>query len=395
MDFLSSLTGMVDVEITSADIPAALLALSQKGIPLSAVRHRGDLSVVIRIRRRDYRKVKSLCGKRGDSLRLVSRTGAYWRLKALAGRWMLLGGLLLFLGLGLFLPTRVLFVRVEGNTSVPSQRILEAAENCGIRFGASRRQVRSEKIKNALLQEISHLQWAGVNTRGCVAVISVRERTLTQEPKENAPLGHIIAMGDGVITECTATKGSLLCAPGQAVKKGDILISGYTDCGLLTQICQAEGEVYAQTQREIGAVMPSEYLQKRDNGVVKRKFSLIIGKKRINLWKDSGIWDTTCGRIYAEKYITLPGGFVLPIGWAVDICLESVLQPESCPQEEAENLLCEFARSYVKQQMMAGTVQSETQTYRQEAGVCRLEGEYICTEMIGKLQIEKIGELNG
>ena len=37
--------------------------------------------------------------------------------------------------------------------------------------------IRSEKVKNSLLQRIPQLQWAGINTDGCVAVISVREKT--------------------------------------------------------------------------------------------------------------------------------------------------------------------------------------------------------------------------
>ena len=80
-------------------------------------------------------------------------------------------GLCLLLLLVCILPTRVLFMRVEGNESIPENLILEAAEDCGIRFGASRSAVRSEKVKNGILSRISELQWVGVNTKGCIAVI--------------------------------------------------------------------------------------------------------------------------------------------------------------------------------------------------------------------------------
>lgn len=39
-------------------------------------------------------------------------------------------------------------------------------------------------MKNALLSAIPELQWAGVNTYGCRAVISVRERTLPERKPE-------------------------------------------------------------------------------------------------------------------------------------------------------------------------------------------------------------------
>ena len=89
-------------------------------------------------------------------------------------RPVLLAGLGILFLLAMYLPSRVLFIRVEGNMQIPDRQILAAAEECGIRFGASRREVRSEKVKNALLSSVPQLQWAGVNTAGCVATISVR-----------------------------------------------------------------------------------------------------------------------------------------------------------------------------------------------------------------------------
>ena len=50
---------------------------------------------------------------------------------------------------------------------------------------------------------------------------------------------------------------SALCAPGQAVSKGQVLISGYTDCGLCVLSQRAQGEVMAYTGRSFSALMPS------------------------------------------------------------------------------------------------------------------------------------------
>ena len=217
MDIVHSLAGMVEVEITSGDIPASLMALSRAGISMESVEYCKDLTAQITISRRNYRKVKTICEKRGDSLRLIQRGGLYWKYKTLVKRPILCFGLLFILLVMFYLPTKVLFFRVDGNDRMPEKQILEAAEKCGIQFGATRREVRSERVKNALLQELPQLQWVGINTYGCVGVISVQERSMPIEKAEAQRFGHVVALRDGIVSSCTATRGNLLCQPGQAV----------------------------------------------------------------------------------------------------------------------------------------------------------------------------------
>jgi sporulation protein YqfD len=294
-------------------------------------------------------------------------------------------GMVFLLFLILFIPSRVLFIRVEGNRNVPANQILEAAENCGISFGVSRRSVRSERVKNKLLETMPQLQWAGINTKGCVAVVSVRERTSESSDEEEGFVSGIVAVRDGVIQSCTATRGNLLCAPGQAVRKGELLISGFTDCGLTILATSAEGEVFALTRQSACAVTPLTCLKKGSHGPARRKYSLIFGKKRINLWKDSGIWDTSCGRIYSEYYVTLPGGLVLPVAIAVEEIRPVDLQEREILPEEAEVLLKAQLTGYLTGQMIAGQVISREEMLS-GSGVYKLAGEYVCTEMIGREQ---------
>ena len=172
MDIFKSMAGMEEVELTSADPGKSLMLAAQAGIHIFETRPISDLTVIFRIRRGDLRKLNSILRKRGDSLRFIRHTGVYWTWKRLMKRPVLLLGFLIMTLLALFLPGKICFIKVEGNVSVPSRQILEAAEDCGIRFGASRREVRSELMKNRHLAAIRELEWAGVNTKGCARVIS-------------------------------------------------------------------------------------------------------------------------------------------------------------------------------------------------------------------------------
>ena len=45
--------------------------------------------------------------------------------------------------------------------------------------------------------------------------------------------------------------------------------------------------------------------------------------------------------------------------------------------------------------MVAGSIHREDQTIRHTQDTASLAGEYVCIELIGKMQREKIGEGNG
>lgn len=391
METVHFFSGVVALKIISADIPGLLDALTGVGISLNSVRVMDPLTLTMCIPRRSLSQLTALCQRRGDDVTVTGRTGLYWKISAILRRPVLLLGLLLLIFLTFFLPDRILFVEVEGNVRVPAMEILEQAQLSGIRFGVSRRAVRSEQLKNALLERIPSLQWAGINTKGCTAVISVRERE-EAETQPDPAVGHIVAACDGIILSADTLSGTGLCRPGQAVRRGQILISAYTDTGIAIRASRARGEIFAMTRRNFRAVTPAQACIRGAQTHREVKFSLRIGKKRINFWKGSGICDTSCDRIYVDNCITLPGGFQLPIS----VIQETIIRYETAPcelsPEDVQPRLESFASRYLLSHMVSGAIQSTDATLRLASGTYILEGAYRCTEMIGRFRQEEIGE---
>ena len=390
-----SLAGLLELELLTADPSGALDAMTDAGVELTRISQENPLTLRFRIRRKAYSTAAALADRRGERLRILKRKGLYWHLRHLASRPILLAGLALLLTLILLVPNRIFFFRVQGNTSIPTKEILAAAEESGLSFGVRRRSIRSEQIKNALLSAIPELKWAGVNTAGCVATISVAEKPApTPMEPESSQISSLVASRDGILASLTATCGTPICVPGQAVQKGQVLISGFTDCGLTVLAQRAQGEIMAYTSRVFTAVAPEQQLIKGEGGKIIRRWSLIFGKKRIKLWFGSGISDGECGRMYAEYPLTLPGGFVLPVRLALDAWEQSFCTPQTLPQADAEAQLTAFAENYLRQTMVAGTIQvkRETVALRQSAYV--LSGRYSCLESIGVRRPEQIGETN-
>ena len=390
MDIWHSINGMVALRITCADPSGILTLIHDAGIILHQVSMPDELTLRVTVRRQDVKTLHHVLKNKGVHIQRDGKKGVYWRLRSVLRRPMMVGGVSFLFLLCIFLPTRVFFFRVEGNVNVPTRLILEQAASCGLDFGASRRAVRSEKVKNALLEAVPQLQWAGVNTSGCVATISVRERQPSSENDTDSGVSSIIATQDGIIQELTVTGGNPLCKVGQAVKKGQILISGYTDCGISIRAERAKGEVYAVTDHKITAFMPTDWSYRGEIQTVTKKYGLIIGKKRINFYKGSGILDTGCVKMYEEKFLTLPGGLQLPLAIVTEVWVSCSSASVSASVDEFSSKLSELTREHLLKLMIAGRILSQNETVSQSDGVLKLEGVYGCLEMIGREQSEEI-----
>ena len=395
MNLWKSMDGMLEATLTGADPDKTLRIINEQGIHLYQLQWVDELTVKFRCARRNRHVIRLICKKRGYSVSFRDDPSIFRSFTRFFHRPILAAELVLLFLLTVCLPSRVLFFRVEGNVRIPEQQILEAAQQCGIRFGVSRRRVRSEQMKNALLSAMPELQWAGINTAGCSAVISVRERQQEVKKEKLSGISHIVAVRDGYVTECTVTQGSAMCAPGQIVQEGQILISGFTDCGICVQVSDAAGEIFAQTDRKFRGWMPATREIRQKMTETSRRYSLIFGKKRINLWKGSGISTATCGRMYEEYSITLPGGHQLPIRLSVETLTDSTIIVEPVAEEDVQAHLMAFARTSVLAQTVSGVILREEQKIVGQNGRFELDSRFWCQEMIGRVITEEIGEANG
>lgn len=381
---------MVLVELTGADIAKFLTKLNTYGIPVYEISGIDSLSVKAKIPMHNIRTIQKLAEKSGVIIKIYKYSNEIKTIIRILKRPVLIFSIMMVWIITLYLPTKILQIEVEGNQSISDRYILEAAQQCGIVFGANRSEVRSEVVKNRLLELLPQLQWAGVNTYGSRAVISVTEKTLPEKDNNNMRVSSMIACTDGVIESITTTRGNALCAAGQAVSKGQVLISGYLDCGNMIKATEAEGEIYARTKHHLTVLFPQDFTQKPPSDTEIKKYSIIFGKNRINLSKDSGISTDGCVKMYKEYLLTLPGGIVIPVSLAVECWKGYNKQDDSMPINVTSLDLADFGMDYLSQQMISGTIISREERVDQtDNGIC-LKGEYNCLEMIGRVRTEEI-----
>ena len=368
--------------------------LISAGIHVQDVVYSDPLTVRLWVFARDFEQLKLFMQNCDCSYSITAKQGLLWYQNALFKRPILVCGLLLYILTALWLPGRILFVSVEGNQEIPEKYILECAKRCGIEFGSTRKAVRSEQAKNKLLSAIPQLQWVGINTSGCIANITVREG-ITQDilPAERS-VSAIVASRVGVVQSINVLHGTGLCTVGQSVKQGEVLISGYTDCGLKITAQNADGEVFAYTNRELKVLAPKPITQKR--AVIDKcsSYRLKVGKKVINLYNGSGISGASCDKMYVEEYWSLPGGFPLPICLIRETCVYYDTLDPVWDVTQQEPWVAEFADRYLTGHMVAGSILTRNATWLTEDTHTVMTGQYTCLEMIGKVKYEETLQKN-
>lgn len=379
----------LEIELIGADPLRVLRHANQVGIECEKVQIIDPLTVRFFIRRRDCKRMEHLAKRFDCRVRIKDSSRTSRLISRIIHRPVLLLGFLIIAILTLYLPGRILFVQVVGNVSIADREIIETASVCGIRFGASRKLIRSEKVKNALLEQLPRLQWLGVNTYGCTAVISVQEKESIVQQTDQASITSIVASRDGVIHSMTVSRGTAQCKPGQVVREGQLLVSGYSDCGICIYGTRSEAEIIADTQQHLTVVTPSVYAKRDCDETIDQKYAVVIGKKRINLYKGSGIYTPTCGKMYQEYNLTLPGGYQLPVTLIVETVMPSATGEMIRTKAQTEKVMRDFSVAYIKQRMIAGEIRSSICDWHRLKGIDSMSGTYVCREMIGRIRIEE------
>ena len=175
MRLLKNISGIVRLKITSGDISGSLSAITAAGIILHEIVYDTDLCIIAMVTASDYWKICKLIDKRGDKCEVISKSGFVFFCRQLYRRTALIFGICLLIVLTIWIPRRIFFIQIEGNKTVNQKSILLSAQNNGVRFGCLRSELRSDEIKNKIIEDIPMLDWVGITTRGCVATVHVSE----------------------------------------------------------------------------------------------------------------------------------------------------------------------------------------------------------------------------
>ena len=181
------------------------------------------------VRESDYPRVREAAEKAGMALTVERHVGLphlLFRYRARAGVPI---GLLLAALIVWYLSGALWQITVTGNEALSDVEILDVMEELGVCRGARIRDVNVKDAAQRAQNLLPSLSWIAVNLKGCKAEVEVREIVTGEEPPGEGAFANIVAARDGVIVRADVLSGDGKLKVGDAVVKGDVLVSGVVE----------------------------------------------------------------------------------------------------------------------------------------------------------------------
>ena len=248
-----------------------------------------------------YPLLRGMRRKCGFRMKISEKHGLRFRLRPLFRRRGLLAGAALFWATVLFLSAHVWSIEVEGNETLSREEILSAAETLGLSKGMLKSRLDPALMREELMLALPKTAWVSVNTLGCTATVAVKEKTEKPPIVDQKTPCDVVARFDGQIVELESFGGKALVKVGDAVRRGELLISGRIEdeSGETPALEHAAGRVTALVRIVLSARIPKEETVKIPTGEIRRRASMRLFGVEIPLslrGKPQGDFERTVSR---------------------------------------------------------------------------------------------------
>lgn len=176
--------------------------------------------------RKDYKIIKSLAHKNNMDVFVSRKKGFIFSLMKYKKRYGFAAGLLLSLSLIFYLSNIVLKIEIQGNNDLSEAKILECLFESGISYGKFIPDISFKEAERKILTSFDSVSWNSIRHSGGRIVVEIDE---AKQPvkiiPENIPC-NIVALRDAQIVNTEIYSGIFVRKLGDAVKCGDLLVSG-------------------------------------------------------------------------------------------------------------------------------------------------------------------------
>ena len=347
----------------------------------------------LRVSRRDARRVGPLAEKVLCEARARRHLGFPYFLAGFRKRYALLLGLALSLAAVCLLSRFVLTIEVSGNETVSTAAILTELSRQGVRVGAYGPGLDVRRISQESLLRLDGLAWMSINLHGTRAEVLVREKLPEPEVRDESTPANVVAQADGVILDLEVLDGQAAFREGEAVLRGEVVISGtmdlrepeYSAVDAGQRLVHARGNVWARTYRTLTAQIPLEAQVKRYTGEEEIQWSLLALGRTVNFFGKGGVFSEVYDKIVETHPLTLPGGRVMPLALRRTEYRAYVTEPAALNAGAARSMLEERLLERLDALIGEdGEVLDTVFTVREEDGMLAVTLRAECREQIGR-----------
>lgn len=299
------------------------------------------------VRPRHWCGITRLAAEYGIELKTGQRSGIRYVLHPYRLRFGILAGLAVGGYLLYQSNAYVRTIRITGNSRVSDAEILTALDGLGVRCGTAFRDIAFTYVEQRMRLAVHDIEWIALrHTGGTLSVDLTEEREAPALHSRHIPTNYVAAV-QAQITDMEVLDGTPVKARGDAVKPGDLLISGVeeTERGL-TRYHHAEGRVTGIYEAEFTRMQPFHAELPVHGTPVTAQYLEILGKRiPLQLGFTAPLEDCVYEE-YREPVMLF--GMQLPV-----MRLRCVYTPRRTAEtaytaEEARTLLTEAAALYVQ-----------------------------------------------
>ncbi len=279
--FLRYLKGYLNVRFYGELKEQALTLCAKNGISLWGTRlTENGIETTISVN--DFRYLRRLKAKKGIRVHILRRKGLPFIAERYKNRLGIFMGALLFFTALSFMSQYIWIIDIDGNKNLTEKEIISACSTIGITEGINKNSFYPKVAREKLMLNLDGIAWASMNIEGSRLTVNITE--IKDSNDNENKYSNLKAKCDGIIEKLDIVSGTSVVSVGQAVKKGDLLVSGIIETADGTRYVKSKGEVIAKSQKEIKLYEDFEQVKNIPTGSVKTKKALEVFGVKIPLY---------------------------------------------------------------------------------------------------------------
>lgn len=329
----------------------------------------------------EYRGLKRIAKKSGSQVRVKKKYGLPFILFKYRKRKGIVIGVISFMVIIYALSSYIWSVDVSGNVLISSEEVIQVMKELGVSPGTLRSRIDVPYIQHSAMIKLPATAWLSVNLNGSCANISIKEKIPAPNIISEDKPCNIKAALDGQIDRVEAYNGTAAVNAGDAVLKGQLLISGIVENSLgANSFVHSDGKVYAYTKRSLTEKSELNQLRCVDTGKVIKRYRVRIFGIEIPF----SLWYKTDENYREEFYVDefCIGNVKLPLviyrqEWHEQACEDAELTYEQALEQAKEKI-----EEREKNDFKEITIINKDINAHEENGVCIVKANYLCREDI-------------
>ena len=382
MNLHATIFGYRRLSVSAADGPTLLNICMKYGFGYYKMGRDGERTYLI-CPLRTAARIKARCDEYSVECSMGELRGvpAASRYKTRAG--LILGGILSVIML-MYSGNFVWDIRVRPMDGIDAPAIEAALADCGFQRGTDLRSFVADKTENLFLRTVPTVSWISINMKGTVAYVEATPKDSDGKEEKPTSPANVVAACDGVRTEMITYNGLRVVEIGDAVREGELLISGaYGEKTPGLHLTRASGRIMAKTFRTVSVEIPLEYEEKVETGRTFQKKSVIFFGNSIKVFGNSGNLGSTCDTIIEDRVLSFVGAD-LPVILRTETETEYTTVLRYRSELEAKALAIAELEKKISELLGESMILTKETNVTFVGGVCRIECSMTCIEDIGR-----------